>query len=167
VTPTPVKAWESIIQPACIGRQWFYIDGYGKTSSIANKWESVSAIEKGIKIVNAINDLEKTRINELFHPLYADNRSALPCSVFVFQSGSFPSAIPERARLEGSLGTMPFEKVEDVKNQVINQIKKISDADFWMRNHPPRITFAPTGDFGAEISADAPIVKDLEQSFKK
>ena len=154
------------IQPACIGRQWFFIDVYGKTSSIANKWESVSAIEKGIKIVNTINELEKIRINDLFHPLYTDNRSALPCSVFVFKSGSFPSAIPERARLEGSLGTMPFEKVEDVKNQVINQIKEICDADPWMKNHPPRITFAPTGGFGAEIPTDAPIVKDLEQSFK-
>ena len=155
------------IQPACIGRQWFFIDVYGKTSSITNKWESVSAIEKGIKIVNTINDLEEIRINDLFHPLYNNNRSALPCSVFVFKSGSFPSAIPERARLEGSLGTMPFEKVEDVKNQVINQVKKISDTDPWMRNHPPKITFAPTGGFGAEISMDDPIVKDLEQSFKK
>jgi len=155
------------IQPACIGRQWFFIDVYGKTSSITNKWESVSAIEKGIKIVNAINDLEGIRINDLFHPLYNDNRSALPCSVFVFKSGSFPSAIPERARLEGSLGTMPFEKVGDVKNQVINQIRMICDADPWMRNHPPKIIFAPTGGFGAEISVDAPIVKYLEQSFKK
>lgn len=154
------------IQPACIGRQWFFIDVYGKTSSITNKWESVSAIEKGIKIVNAINDLEEIRINDLFHPLYDDNRSALPCLVFVFKSDSFPSAIPERASLEGSLGTMPFEKVEDVKSQVINQVKRISDADPWMRNHPPKITFALSGGFGAEISVDAPVVKDLEQSFK-
>ena len=36
-----------------------------------------------------------------------------------------------------------------------------------MRNHPPKITFSPTGGFGAEISADDPIVKDLGQSFKK
>jgi len=155
------------IQPACIGRLWFYIDVFGKTSSISNKWESISAIEKGMKIVEAINDLEQIRLRDLTHSLYPDNRGALPCMVCVFKSGNFPSAIPERARLEGSMGTMPYEKKEDVKKQLKSQINLCVKADPWMREHPPKVSFRPTGGYGAEIPIDSPIVKVLAKAFKK
>lgn len=154
------------IQPACIGRLWFFIDVIGKPSSISNRWNSVSAIEKGLKIVEAINDLEKMRIEDLTHPLYPDNRGALPCTVCVFRSGTFPSAIPERARLEGSIGTMPYEMAEDVREQLIRQMRRLTEADPWMRHHPPVVSFRPTGGYGAEIPVDHPIVTTLGKAFQ-
>ena len=157
---------DNCVQPACIGRLWFYIDVIGKTSGISDKWNSVSPIEKGLKIVEAINDLEKMRIETLSHPLYPDNRAALPCTVCVFHSGTFPSAIPERARLEGSMGTMPYETTQDVCEQLIAQIKRVAEADPWMRNHPPVVSFMKLVVPGAEISPEHPIVKTLCQAFR-
>jgi acetylornithine deacetylase len=153
------------IQPACIGRLWFHIDVIGKTSSISNRWESVSAIEKGLKVVGAVNDLEKMRVEDLKHPLYPDNRGALPCAVCVFQSGTFPSAIPDRAQLEGSMGTMPYENLEDVRSQLVAYINRVAQADPWMRDHPPAVSFPRVKGYGAEIPVDHPIVKQLGRAF--
>ena len=153
------------IQPACIGRLWFTIELRGKPSSISNRWESVSAIEKGIKIVQAVDDLEKIRIEDLKHPLYPDNRGALPCAVCMFNAGTFPSATPDRATLRGSLGLLPYEDVKEVERQFQEHIARICKADPWLRNNPPVISFKDLGADGAEIPADHPIVNTVKEAF--
>ena len=154
------------VMPAAIGRMWFTIEVQGKPSGISARWESVSAIEKGMKIVDAVDDLEKMRIEDLKHPLYPDNRGALPLAVTMFDSGTFPSITPEKAVLKGSFGMMPYEKVEDVQQQLIDQIDRIARSDPWMRHHPPHVSFedgliCP----GAEIPADHPIVETMKAAF--
>jgi len=155
------------VMPAAIGRLWFTIEVRGKPSGISARWESVSAIEKGMKIVQAVDDLEKMRIEDLKHPLYPDNRGALPLAVTMFDSGTFPSVTPEKAVLRGSFGTMPYEKMEDVQQQLIDQVDRIAKADPWMRNNPPKVSFedgliCP----GAEIPADHPIVETVKRAFE-
>jgi acetylornithine deacetylase len=155
------------IMPACIGRLWFTIEIKGKSAGIATRWLAENAIEKGMKIVHAVDDLERMRIADLTHPLYPDNRMALPCLVTMFNAGSFPSATPEIAVLRGSLGLMPYEDVEGVKRQFCRQIELISMSDPWLRSHPPVITFKDVGADGAEIPIDHPIVETLSEAFRE
>ena len=129
------------VMPACIGRLWFTIKVWGKPSGIAARWESISAIELGIKIVRAVDDLEKVRIRTLTHPLYPDNRGALPCAVTMFNSGSFPSATPEEAVLKGSMGLMPYEDLANAQAQLVQQIQRVAIGDPWLRQHPPNRRF--------------------------
>jgi acetylornithine deacetylase len=154
------------VMPACIGRMWFKVELKGKPSGIASRYDSVSAIEKGIKVVQAVDDLEKIRIEDLKHPLYPDNRGALPCAVTMFHSGTFPSITPEEAILKGSMGLMPYEEIEDVQKQLEEQIDRVAKADPWLRNHPPLVSYdeglvAP----GAEIPVDHPMVQTLIESY--
>jgi acetylornithine deacetylase len=154
------------VMPACIGRMWFRILVTGKPSGIAARYDSVSAIELGMKIVQAVDDLEKMRIADLKHPLFRDNRGALPLAVTMFESGSFPSVTPEKALLRGSFGMMPYEDPQDVQQQLIDQIDRVAKSDPWMRDHPPQITFNELIAPGAEIPADHPMVETLKQAFK-
>lgn len=155
------------VMPACIGRLWFKIYLRGKPSGIAARWESVSAIEKGIKIVQAVDDLEKMRIEDLKHELYPDNRGALPCAVTMFHSGTFPSVTPEDAILQGSMGLMPYEDVEDAKQQLIDQVQKVAQADPWLRKNLPEVSFDEgLAAAGAEISVDHPIVEAVQTAYK-
>lgn len=154
------------VQPACIGRLWFTVEIDGKTSSIATRWKGVSAIEKGLKVVQAVEELERIRIQDLMHPLYPDNRGALPCTVCMFESGTFPSAIPDRAVLKGSLGLMPYEDVQVVKQQFITQIEHLAQTDPWLRHHSPKITFKDLGADGAEIPIAHPIVTTVCQAYE-
>jgi acetylornithine deacetylase len=155
------------VMPACIGRMWFTIRLSGKPAGISARWEGVSAIDKGIKLVQAVEDLERMRIQDLHHPLFPDNRGALPCAVTMFDSGTFPSITPERAVLRGSLGLMPYEDPEKVEAQLREQIMRVADADPWMRNHPPVLT--TEGGYvaaGAEIPRDHPIVQTVQRAYE-
>lgn len=155
------------VMPACIGRLWFKIDLRGKPSGIATRWESVSAIEKGIKIVRAVDALEAMRIEDLKHELYPDNRGALPCAVTMFHSGTFPSVTPEDAILKGSMGLMPYEDIDEAKEQLIAQVQNIARADPWLRNNPPVVSFDEgLAAAGAEISVDHPIVETVQAAYE-
>ena len=154
------------VMPACIGRLWFKVEVKGKPSGIAARYDSISAIEKGYKIVQAVEDLEKIRIEDLKHPLYPDNRGALPCAVTMFHSGTFPSITPEHCVLKGSLGLMPYEEIEDVQKQLEEQIKLVAMADPWLRNNLPVVSYNEgLVARGAEIPIDHPIVQTLVESF--
>jgi acetylornithine deacetylase len=153
------------IQPACIGRLWFTLTLKGLAVGIARHWEGVNAIDKGIKIVQAIKDLEQMRWADLRHPLYPDHRSALPCTVCMFHAGMFPSAVPDTAVLRGSLGVMPQEDVKEVERQVTAQITRVAQADPWLRAHPPVVEFKEVGADGAEIPVDHPIVLTLARAY--
>jgi acetylornithine deacetylase len=155
------------IQPACIGRLWFTVTIKGLAVGIARHWEGVSAIDKGVQIVQAIKDLEQVRWATLRHPLYPDHRAALPCVVCMFNAGTFPSAVPDTAVLRGSLGLMPQEEVAEVEEQVRRQIAQATASDPWLRDHPPSVEFKRVGADGAEIPVDHPIVQTLAASYRE
>ena len=155
------------IQPACIGRLWFTVTLAGLAVGIARHWEGVSAIDKGIKIVQAIEDLEQMRWADLRHPLYPDHRAALPCTVCMFHAGTFPSAVPDLAVLRGSLGVMPQEDVKDVERQVVDQVMRVAQADPWLRAHPPVVEFKEVGADGAEIPLEHPIVQTVARAYSR
>jgi acetylornithine deacetylase len=153
------------VQPACVGRLWFTLELAGNAVSITRHWEGISAIDKGMKFVQSFKDLEQIRCESLSHPLYQDIRTAVPCGVFMFNSGNFPSAVPDRAVLRGSLGLLPTEDVEMVKKSVVEQVSKVVRADPWLNNHPPVLSFKNVGADGAEISVEHPIVRTVSDSF--
>jgi acetylornithine deacetylase len=154
------------VQPACVGRLWFTLEVSGKAVSVTRHWEGHSAIDKGVSFVQAFKDLEQKRWRELRHPLYPDHRLALPCGVFMFNGGNFPSAVPDHVELRGSLGLMPHEDVDEVKRAVSAAVDEVSSSDPWLRTHPPRLTFKDVGADGAEIPAEHPIVQTVIAAYR-
>ncbi len=155
------------VQPAAIGRIWFEIAVEGKPAGIASRWEGVDAIEKGYLVTQSVLELERARIDKIKHPLYPDNRGALPCSVGVFQSGTFPSALADNCLLKGSLATLPGEDSDMVKRQFLQHVMKAARKDPWLSSHLPVVKF--TGYFAepAEIPSSHPIVRTLAAEFKE
>ena len=155
------------VQPACIGRLWFVVEVRGKPSGISRRWEAINALDKGYKIAKAIEDLEGLRINTLTHPLYPDNRGALPCAVGRFEAGHYASATPDRAVLRGSMGLLPQEDIETVKEQLRTFIQTFSQTDPWLSEHQPKVWFEGLIAEGAEIPTDHPIVTTLADDFRE
>ena len=154
------------VQPACIGRIWFEIGITGKPAGIQRRFEGVSAIEKGYAVARAVSNLEAIRIHDVRHPLYPDNLSSLPCMVTVFESGSFPSAFPDSCLLKGSIASLPGERTEAVKQQLLDHLELFARTDPWLRDHPPEVTFKGYCGDSAEIPADHPIVTTLTQHMQ-
>lgn len=129
------------VQPACIGRIWFEIEVQGKPAGIQKRYQGISGIALGNKIVAAVQALEDERVATVRHPLYPEPLDSLPCIIGSFQAGNYPSAFPATALLKGSIGTVPGEDHEGVKQSLVDKIAKTAASDPWMKDHPPVVRF--------------------------
>ncbi len=118
------------VQPACIGRIWFEIEIHGKPAGIQKRYEGISGIELGNKIAKAVADLEAKRVATVTHPLYPNALDTLPCIIGSFSAGNYPSAFPVNCLLKGSIGTVPGEDHEGVKQSLVEQVARAAVEDF-------------------------------------
>jgi acetylornithine deacetylase len=154
------------VQPACIGRIWFQIDVQGKPAGIQQRYLGISAIDLGNKIVKAVQELEDHRVATVRHPLYPNALDSLPCIIGSFQAGNYPSAFPASAVLKGSIGTVPGEDHEGVKQSLVDKIAEVAAQDEWMRDHPPVVRFVGYDAQASEIPRDHPIVELLSDTYR-
>jgi acetylornithine deacetylase len=155
------------VQPACIGRIWFEIEIHGKPVGIQKRYEGISGIDLGNKIVKAVADLEAKRVATVTHPLYPSAIDSLPCMVGSFQAGNYPSAFPANCLLKGSIGTVPGEDHEGVKRSLIEQVARAAAEDPWMRDHPPTVRFVGYDAEASEIPRDHPIVGTVSRAYEE
>ena len=153
------------VQPACIGRIWFEIEIHGKPAGIQQRYLGVSGIDLGNKITNAVAELEAIRIATVTHPLYPSAIDSLPCIVGSFQAGGYPSAFPANCLLKGSIGTVPGEDHEGVKRSLVKKVAKASEADPWMKDHPPVVRFVGYDAQASEIPRNHPIVETVSRCY--
>nr|WP_255599957.1 ArgE/DapE family deacylase [Afifella sp. IM 167] len=155
------------VQPACIGRIWFEIAINGKPAGVQQRYKGISAIELGYKIVKAVQELEDRRVATVTHPLYPNALDSLPCLVGSFQAGAYPSAFPATALLKGSIGTVPGEDHEGVKQSLVDHIAEVASKDEWMKDHPPVVRFVGYDAEASEIATDHPIVDLVSRNFRE
>jgi acetylornithine deacetylase len=155
------------VQPACIGRIWFEIEIHGKPAGIQKRYEGISGIELGNKIVKAVADLEAKRVATVTHPLYPNALDTLPCMIGSFSAGNYPSAFPANCLLKGSIGTVPGEDHEGVKQSLVQQIARAAESDAWMKLHPPKVRFVGYDAEASEIPRDHPIVETVCRNYKE
>ena len=153
------------VQPACIGRIWFQIDVEGKPAGIQQRYLGISAIDLGNKIVKAVQELEDHRVATVKHPLYPSAIDSLPCIIGSFQAGNYPSAFPASAVLKGSIGTVPSEDHEAVKQSLVKKIAEVAAADPWMKDHPPVVRFVGYDAEASEIPVNHPIVDIVSRTY--
>jgi len=153
------------IQPACIGRIWFEIAVQGKPAGIQRRYEGISGIELGNKIVAAVKELEDERVATVRHPLYPNPLDSLPCIIGSFQAGNYPSAFPDTALLKGSMATVPGEDHEGVKQSLVDKIAAVAAKDPWMKDHPPVVRFVGYDAEASEIPRDHPIVDLVSRNY--
>src|SRR6478736_6972547 len=155
------------VQPACIGRIWFEIEIQGKPAGIQKRYEGISGIDLGNTIAKAVADLEAKRVATVTHPLYPSAIDSLPCIVGSFQAGGYPSAFPANCLLKGSIGTVPGEDHEGVKQSLVDQVARAAAADPWMKDHPPKVRFVGYDAQASEIPRNHPIVETVCKNYKE
>jgi acetylornithine deacetylase len=153
------------VQPACIGRIWFEIAVQGKPAGIQKRYEGISGITLGNKIVQAVQELEDERVATVRHPLYPNPLDSLPCIIGSFEAGNYPSAFPATALLKGSIGTVPGEDHEGVKQSLVKKIAEAAAKDPWMNDHPPVVRFVGYDAEASEIPQNHPIVEIVCRTY--
>ncbi|MBW3095835.1 ArgE/DapE family deacylase [Pseudohoeflea coraliihabitans] len=153
------------VQPACIGRIWFEIEIQGKPAGVQQRYLGISGIELGYKICKAVQELEDERVATVTHPLYPSAIDSLPCLIGSFQAGTYPSAFPATALLKGSIGTVPGEDHEGVKQSLVDKIAAVAKDDPWMKDHPPVVRFVGYDAEASEIPGDHPVVDVVAKAY--
>ncbi|MEK6781912.1 MAG: peptidase [Bacteroidota bacterium] len=147
------------------GSMWFRTIVEGRSAHGGTRYEGVSAIDKAWRVYDAIMKLETKRNAQINDPLYKHISIPIPINVGKIQGGSWPSSVPDLVTMEGRIGVGPHEEMSEVKNQLTNCLKEVSQQDEWLRDHPARLEF-----FGAQwvpnfVESDHPFVNLLAANY--
>ncbi len=156
------------IQPAHRGAAFWRIHIEGKASHGGTKYKGVSAVEKGIKVVEALQTLERER-NEAIcskNHYYSDYPISAPVTVGIFHGGQFTSGVPEYCLLEGCIEYVPGEKSANVLRSFEEAVRAACKEDAWMMEHPPRIEWFGLLYEPASTEEENPLVQAAVKSYE-
>ncbi|MBM6619371.1 peptidase [Bacillus suaedaesalsae] len=160
--PTNMK-----IFPKQQGSMWFRLTVRGKSAHGGTRYEGVSAIDKSILVIEAMQELERTRNEKIKDPLYQNIPIPVPINIGKINGGSWPSTVADEVRLEGRIGVAPEESMEDVKLEVERQIKLLTKKDEWFAEHPVELTWFGARWVPGTIDLEHDALKTLKNSFKE
>lgn len=157
---------EMRIFPKQQGSLWFDIDVTGISAHGGTRYEGVSALEKGWIVFNEILKLEEKRNAPLRKdPLYKGNPIPIPINIGQFNGGHFPSAVAERARIQGRYGVAPGETIEEAKQAFQAMLDHLKCIDSWFEKYPATVKWGgihlPPG--GCDM--DHPMLKILQEKY--
>lgn len=165
VFPEPTS---NCIQPAHRGAAFWRIHIEGKASHGGTKYKGVSAVEKGIKIVERLQALETERNTNICSksPFYCDYPLSAPVTVGIFRGGQFTSGVPESCMIEGCIEYVPGEKSADVIRSFEAAVRDACEGDEWMLSHPPRVEWFGLRFEPAQTSAEHPLVQTAKACYE-
>lgn len=97
--------------------------------------EGASAVEKMMKIIQALQELERHWAVHKRHPMLPPGMTTI--NPAVIQGGRHPAFIADECSLWCTIHMLPDEDYEGVVAEVEDYIGKVAEADLWLRNNPP------------------------------
>jgi acetylornithine deacetylase/succinyl-diaminopimelate desuccinylase family protein len=171
------------ITPATGGLEHLRIEVEGLSAHAGVRYRSVhaggergggvNAIEKMVKLMVGLQELEREWANTRSHPLLPPGFNTLMPGIIVGGNGggqdgrlnmvTSPGTAPDYCSLEYNVWYYPGERVEDVKRDLEEHVLAVAHTDPWLREHPPRFTWALRGISFPAAATDAqhPVVKTM------
>ena len=157
------------IQPAHRGAAFWRVYIEGKASHGGTKYQGVSAVEKGMKIARALEELEWKRHREICskHPMDGDYPLSAPVTLGIFRGGQFTSGVPETCILEGCIEYVPGEASRDVCKSLEGAVWEACRGDEWLLTHKPRVEWFGLRYEPSETDPHHPFVKTAEGCYRE
>jgi acetylornithine deacetylase/succinyl-diaminopimelate desuccinylase family protein len=140
------------VMPTSPGQLWFTLTVRGKVTHAANRGQTlhptgaggppgVSAIDKGLVILEGLRRLEQQWAFRKRHPLYRPGQfTIMPGILEAGTTGvQFPLFVPEQMRTEYLVWYPPDDDPDQVKAQIEEHVRRLAATDDWLRDHPPQI----------------------------
>jgi acetylornithine deacetylase len=110
----------------------------GLATHASRRTEGVSAVEKLVPLLAALQRLEADRNREV-DPLMDRWAMAYPLSIGRVRAGDWASSVPDLLVAEGRLGVALDEPVADARTALELAVAEASAADPWLRDHPATV----------------------------
>ena len=169
------------------GLEWLRVVVRGRTGHSAARYRSihaggrgsaVSAIEKALKLLAAIGELERHWGNTKLHPLMPRGITTINPGVIAGGSGGGLDGLPngmlaysnfsDYCALGLSLKYLPDERGADVRAEFEQFVARFAQTDPWLREHPPEIEWGIAGvSFPpSEVASDHPLVETCADAYR-
>ena len=137
------------VTPASAGSCWLEVQVEGKPTHCGNRPLSmrpggpgdaigVNALEKGVKIVLALQELERQWAHTKSHPYFPPGWFTIMPGIFHAHAGvSFPAFFPHRAELHWMLWYPPDEDDEEVMREIEEYVLAACALDPWLAGTRP------------------------------
>lgn len=148
---------------AHMGFVFFEVKVEGKSNHSGAKYLGVSAIEKAMKLIRGLEELEHEWLLNYKHPLLP----APNLNVGVLRGGNAGSTVAGECTFQVCVHYLPnVMSYEQVVSEFESTIKGIAIGDKWLKDHMPTIHVYQAG--GAfEMEEQSPFVKSFKESYKK
>lgn len=128
------------IIPANGGALTFRLTVRGLATHASRRTEGISAIEKFVPILTALEALERRR-NADVDPLMQRWPLAYPLSIGMLQAGDWPSSVPDLLTADGRLGVALGEGVASARADLESAVAAACSKDPWLAEHPVEVTW--------------------------
>lgn len=148
---------------AHMGWVFFKVEFEGKSCHSGGKKNGVSAIDKAIKVIQAINEKEHEWLLEYKHPLLPPPN----LNVGVIEGGTAGSTVPGYCSFSTCVHFIPNQMSQDqVIREFTDVVNRVSKSDPWMEEHPPKISVYQAGN-GFEMEPDHALVEAFHTSYER
>ena len=158
--PTELK-----LSPAQAGALNFKVKINGLSAHACVREEGVSALEKFVPLYHALMELEQRRNKRVKDPLYKNYKLPIPLNMGKVHTGNWPSSVPESLLLEGRYGVAVDEDITSAKQEFLDTLNCVVEADPWLREHPPEMEWRGGQFKPASVSLSDPIVQTVKAAF--
>ena len=148
---------------AHMGFVFFKVEFEGKANHSGEKWAGVSAIQKAMKVIRGLEEMEYDWLLTYKHPLLP----APNLNIGTIHGGTAGSTVAGNCYFETCIHYLPVQMSYDkIYNEFVTRVNDIAMSDPWMREHMPRITMYQSG--GAfEQDVDAMSVDAMKVAYKE
>jgi acetylornithine deacetylase len=152
------------IYPVEGGLEWLRVTITGVAGHSAGRYLSVhaggqgtavNALEKGVKIITAVQELERAWAVRKVHPLMPKGITTINPGAMAAGNGGGKDGLPNNmtatstmcdyCSIELSLKYLPSERTEDVRREFEEYIHAVAQTDEWLKNNPPTIEWGLRG----------------------
>lgn len=148
---------------AHMGFIFFEVEVTGIALHSGKKWEGVNAIEKAIKLINALNELEHQWLMRYKHKVLP----APTINVGVINGGIAGSTVPDNCKFKMCIHYLPeVMSYEMVKSDVINTINLCANGDIYLKDNPPTYKIYQAG--GAfEMDENHSFISKVKEAYRE
>lgn len=147
---------------AHMGWVFFKVEVEGVSVHSGLKLKGVNAIEKTVKIIHALEEMEHRWLLTYKHSLLPPPSG----NVGVISGGEAGSTVPDYCSIQLCYHYQPGMSYELVVKEFTDTVMTCADGDPWLREHRPKISIYQTGN-PFEMDLSHPLVSVFGQSFRE
>ena len=160
-----MEATDLHIHPSNRGALWFRVQVEGRSVHMGKITEGVNAIEKGIKIIQALRVYEQQLIQESKgYPGFEKYQQPVQVNIGTIHGGEYPSTVAGHVVIEGGVGFLPNKNLDRIKQELHQVVQALED--LWIREHYT-LDFPKLHNEAFEAPFDHPLVTTLKQSCER